>query len=578
MNKKNFGMVRRERHSSEGNGSLLIVVNSVGSYWEWSIVDETVLAALEHFGMPYRVHDLAEESLDKDKLSDCAAIVLAQNRVSKFISTKEARLISDAVKSGTGFVSFDSDIRYYPDPLIEIFGFKRINPHPYATDLLRICNNEHYISNMQNDGEYHKFDRMVTAVAAEKWKKNVVPLAEGVLGKEQLVYIRHVAPYSAFEPGNFPVVFAAGWGKGKAVQFTINPRIWRNGFYGHARGLDDLFWRSIIWTVRKPFAANMIPHFVTMSFDDCSGIYDFKYVDLAVKFGYVPMPSLLLRNVEEELFPKIKSGIESGKVEYNSHALDYHNLLYSHYGKGDCTREELEHNFAVDDAFWKKVGAEPGTTIRFHMGDCGVNSLPFLKERGRLFFCPALQTGLLKSEMCMDDGYWPYNLQNFYYDRLPDDNDFYAFASMQKRHQEDFLSGCTTTRRESEHNDMEKAAQNAWRLIQLGLRSGFFSEILTHEQKFKSMSLAEWESILKRVDQLTKGYEMIHCGHDKIGNYLKGKDSVFIRSSKICDGNIQIGIKGQTDVPLKVSVFNDSGKTVTHEYMDIEKFSGELYR
>jgi len=32
------------------------------------------------------------------------------------------------------------------------------------------------------------------------------PLAEGILGKDQLIYIRHLAPWSAFEPRNFPLL------------------------------------------------------------------------------------------------------------------------------------------------------------------------------------------------------------------------------------------------------------------------------------------------------------------------------------------------------------------------------------
>ena len=70
----------------------------------------------------------------------------------------------------------------------------------------------------------------------EEWRKDVVPLAEGILGKDQLVYIRHLSPWSAFEPGNYPILFATHWGKGKAVQFTLNSRVWRNAFFGHAVG------------------------------------------------------------------------------------------------------------------------------------------------------------------------------------------------------------------------------------------------------------------------------------------------------------------------------------------------------
>ena len=55
------GRVQRERHTSSGNGALLVVIDSAGSYWERMIVEETVLAALAHFGMSYRLLDLTSE-------------------------------------------------------------------------------------------------------------------------------------------------------------------------------------------------------------------------------------------------------------------------------------------------------------------------------------------------------------------------------------------------------------------------------------------------------------------------------------------------------------------------------------
>jgi hypothetical protein len=551
---KKFGMLERKRHCSTGNGALLVIVNSVGSYWDYSIVNETVLVALEHFGMPYRILDLYQEHLSAEILSDCAGIVLAQSRLGKFLTPEENKLIADAVKDGIGLVSFDNDIRMYSGAYLEIFGFEEINPHPYASNVLRIKDNTHYISEMQEYGEYHIFDQMVTAIAVEKWREDVVPLTECILGKEQLVYIRHLTPWSAFEPRNYPVVFAARWGKGKAVQFTLNPRVWKNGFYGHAKGLDDLFHRSILWTVRKPFAANIVPPFVTMSFDDCSGRHDFKYVDITVDHGYVPMPSLFLRRVSEKLFPKIREDLRSGKVEYNTHAFDYYDHLYHEYGKGEYSIEKLKEIFFYEDAWWRKVGEKPGTTVRFHLGEMGVNALPFLKERGRLFLNPALQTGILKADMYMGDGFWPYNLQNCYYDYLPDDHDFFVYNAMWKRSQEDFLTGCTVSLKENDYNDVEKAGHNLARQILHGLRAGFYGEIVTHEQKFESLSMDEWDRILRSGRKLTAKLEKIFIGHNNIAHYLKSKDGAWIKEAVVSNGSIRFKLAGKTDTPLRISI------------------------
>ena len=569
------GRAHRTRHSATGNGALLVVVDSGGPYWERVIVDETILIALEHFGMPYRLLDLAAERPTDEMVNQCAGMLLAQNRLGESLSLTETRTIAAAVANGTGLVNFDYDLRLYKEPLLEIFGFGGIGPHPYTTDSLRIRENGHYITGLQDPGECHSFDRMVTAIIAEQWGDDVVPLAEGILGKDQLIYIRHLAPWSAFEPRNFPLLFATRRGRGKAVQFTLNMRVWRNAFFGHARGIDDLFWRSVLWAARKPFAANMVPPLVTMSFDDCEGRHDFGYADLASRHGFVPMPSLSLKKVPERLFPRIREGLESGKIRFGAHALDYYELLVYDFGKGEYSCGELERIFALYDTWWGKVGARPGPTLRLHWGEYGVRALPFLKERGYRYFCPALQTGLHKADMSMQDGFWPYNLQTCYYDYLPDDPHFFGFAAMLTRHNEDFLTGCTAYLRENETNDVEKAAQSAAGQIRHGLRAGFSAEIVTHEQKLDVLSMDEWERILGRLDQLMEGSEMMHAGHDEIGAYLKGKDGVWISEAEVDGERLRCRIAGETASPLRLSLFRDEGEGVTREYRPLGAFAGE---
>lgn len=205
------GRVRRKRHFTVGNGALLVVVDSGGPYWERVVVDETILVALEHFGMPYRLLDLAAERPTDELLNQCAGILLAQNRLGESLSLAESRMIAGAVENGAGLVNFDYDLRLCKKPLLEIFGFEGIGPHPYTTDSLRVRESGHYVTGLQVPGEFHSFDRMVTAISVEQWGNGVVPLAEGILGKDQLIYIRHLAPWSAFEPRNAKVsLFLSG--------------------------------------------------------------------------------------------------------------------------------------------------------------------------------------------------------------------------------------------------------------------------------------------------------------------------------------------------------------------------------
>ena len=212
--------------------------------------------------------------------------------------------------------------------------------------------------------------------------------------------------------------------------------------------------------------------------------------------------------------------------------------------------------------------------MRFHWGEWGVNSLPFCKKLGRVFFCPALQMGLHKADMSLIDGFWPFNLQTCYYDYLPDDPDFFGFASLLRRHQEDFLTGCTTNLRESDHTNVEKAAQNAATQIAHGLRGCFYAEVLTHEQKLGELQMEEWDRILKVAANNTKSYEKIFAGHDRIGHYLKGKSGVTLEKSWVDGMKLHCVLSGATQSPLRLSIFRNEENSVSREYVTIGAFTG----
>jgi hypothetical protein len=359
------------------------------------------------------------------------------------------------------------------------------------------------------------------------------------------------------------------------VQFAINVRIWLQGTFGHGRELDDLFWRSIVWAARKPLAANITPPFVCLSIDDCDGRTDFQYVQIGHRHGFIPLPSVNIRVVPERLFPKIRKLVQSRAALFNTHALNYYELLCYDFGKGECTTEQLDERFALHDAFWDRLGVRPSETFRGHWGEYGVRSLSYLKERGMHFLNPVLVPGLLKMDQAGSGGYWPYGLKNRMYDRLPDDPEMFGVSSFPPRHAEDFLTGTTTYLAESPTNDVEKAARSAAKIVSQGLRSGFFGELVTHEQKFDAVPMDVWDQMLARVGQLMAGQEKVFADHDEISHYMRSKYSTSIVQADAKGGSVRVQLTGHASSPLRLSMFSNEDDGVRREYMDVEPFEDQ---
>jgi len=574
----NQGRVERPRRPSAGNGALLLIVDSEAAYHDRSIVHETVTVPLTHYGMPFRFLDLAQERLDSDHLASCAAVVVAQAGVTSRLRSDEARLLADAVEDGLGLINLDWDLRSAPGPLLELFGFDSVERLPIASNRFLVPTNDHWITELHHPRAVHESGRMVTALIVEDWGSSTAPLVEAILGKEQLVYIRHLVPGNAFEPKHYPVVFAALSGRGRAVQYVINPRLWRKSAVGHLGGLGDIFWRSIVWAARKPFVANMTPPFVTLSFDDCSGQHDFRYLDVCTDHGLRPMASLFLEQIEEKHRPRLRAKAEAGEILVNTHAWDYYDLTYYDFGVDEYPRESLEQAFEREDAFYRWLGTEPCTTVRSHWGEHGVRSLPLLKERGRTYINVPIHIGEHKADQFRSDpgeGYWPYDTVKCFYDYLPDDNDFYIFGSFAVRHLADFLTGATILLEESPRNDVEKAADQAVHHLERGLTNGFYGELVTHEHKLGVLSLGEWDRILDRALARVAPYDVILTDHDTIARYVKSKDESHLARVHRIDGGVTCRLEGEATEPLRLSLFRDVDYGVERSYVEVPAFDGQ---
>lgn len=559
-----------------GNMAVVVVVDSTAPYQFRCFVHETVIIPLQHFGIPFRLLDLAIERPSRQILAGCAGVILAQDNIGARLTNGEFHLIADAVrKEGIGLINLDWDLRRYPTEFLQIFGFSKFNPDPCATNLFYVPASSHYICGLHRSQTFEESDKMVRFLIASEYGSEVETLVDAVAGKEQLIYIRHLVPGGSFEPDHFPVVFATRWGKGRAVQYTFNPRLWRQQAMGHPGGLSDVFWRSIIWAVRKPFVANIIPPLVGMEFDDCSGRHDFKYLDICTQYEYKPLVSLFIDKIKEKDRSILQRKVKNGEATVNTHGGgSYYDRLYYNFGRDEWSEEELKKRFEREDKFYRWLGVCPSRCVIAHAGELGHCALPFLKQRGRTFItATSSHVGEHRVDQFAEDGFWPFNSSSYFYDNLPQDKDFYILGSCQKERTElDFLTSTTPLLRESQTVDVERAAERGAEVIRLGLATASFAVLQTHEQKLGVMTLGQWEEILSRISQMTSGYKMIFSSLDDIVQRMKAKDSISITSAETSNKKRSITLIGNTESEASLSVFTEKEGQTQRSYLAVPCF------
>ena len=258
--------------SSSGNAVVLVLVDSRCS--EQRHVPATVFAALHHFGIPYRVHDLAASALTRQIAEDAALLLLAQDNLGLYVRWGRGNHSSCRGRRCRSRLARPED-RCLRQRLCRCARAIRRWSGP-------LCPRGRDGGGRNGHGAFHQphagFGGVAPALHADPRNR----------GKPAHADVRVLAETDV----GTPTVVATRLGQGRAVQWLVSSRLWMRQFLGHAKGLDDLFWKGIVWAARKPFALLPMPNFTRIRLDDCSGLYrsaeDMAFVDVLNRHGHKP--------------------------------------------------------------------------------------------------------------------------------------------------------------------------------------------------------------------------------------------------------------------------------------------------
>lgn len=577
---------------SAGNRSVLVVIDSrLGA--ERRAVDQTLFAALDHFGVAWEVLDGGDYmGAIPEYVAPRALYVIGHDGAAGWLSEEHAKQISDEVAQGAGLVSFDRRAHEWPSPLRELLPTELGS---IRTGVIRFADKDAFINfGHAEDEEIESGEEIevLTLPAGDGWQALVTD-AEG----RTVVASREV-------------------GEGRVVFFGCGERLWAEGIIGHVRGIDGLMWRSLVWAAAKPFPMRCVPPYVTARMDDCNGTYGaFDYVKVMNKYGISPNLGLFIDEMGPTDWAAVKRLYDSGGADFSMHAFrdDYYmarpnfkpyavledkpdlsdggkqtlfeGLSLDHYTGLDLSDEEVRRNFQRTDEAFERAGIRHSRVINAHYGEVGWRAIPYFLERGADMPCNNSAIGQLYSNQPV----WrprPYGIRGetgrhgLIIDRPPGIPGM-TFISMSVSHFGrhmglDILSGRVPYLDESDVPKLDEAAQVGIRNIKLGLDALAYGVLFTHEERINVISPDDWNGVVEAIVSGLDGWEWQGGNREQVGIICKRLfDSRLVRAN-VTERGLECDLAGQTGGPSPLTVWENDGDACSRRVVDVDAIDGFL--
>lgn len=215
---------------------------------------------LENFQIPYEIFDVSTAAPPAD-LNRRQLIVAGHSGLS--LSDTWQTAITTAVNGGTGFVNFDSDpaigTAAHIQAIFQATGSTLGTPGssiivPFAVSAAGAT--PHFIAGLQ----------VKTLEPAGDFVYGFHPDQDGNANTVTATLLQDAQGTVIATIGSDPLIVATTYGTGRAVNFGTLDYLQADRF-GFLMGVDDLFWRSLVWAARKPFIIRGYPRFWSVRMD-----------------------------------------------------------------------------------------------------------------------------------------------------------------------------------------------------------------------------------------------------------------------------------------------------------------------
>jgi len=574
-----------------GNRSVLVVLDSRRRV-ERERADQTVFAALDHFGVAYEVLECGDYmGLPPHHVTPRAAYVLAHDGAGAGLKPEVAAEMARAVRDGAGLLGLDREIEAWPPALRELL------PHSIAkveASLLRFAAPASFITfGHQQDAELqlHQPLAVTTLPADDPWQALL-----------------------ATESGD-AVVLRCRVDTGRAVLFGTGERLYADEVFGHVAGIDGLLWRSLVWVAAKPFPMRCLPPYVTARMDDCNGAHSaFGYVDIMNRFGIRPNLGLFIDELGPTDWAAAKRLFDGGGADFSMHAFRddfykarpgyrpfaelpdkpdlsnggaetrFEGLSLDHVTGRDLDDATVQRNFERMDAAFEGAGIKHSRVINAHYGEIGWRAVRRFLQRDIDMPCNNAVVGQLYGNQPA----WrprPYATRGasgrhgLVIDRCPHYSGL-TFVNMSVSHigrthmTGDILSGRVPFLGESERPLLDEAAGQGITNVKLGLDALAFGVIMTHEERINAISPADWDTVITSIVRGLDGWDVEFAGREHVSIIGKRLLDSRLVHAEASNGTLHCELYGNTDGPSPVTIWENEGDDCVRRTVEVDAVDG----
>jgi hypothetical protein len=258
---------------------------------------DVLLPVFRFWGLPLRLFDLARP----DPLPDAASValvLLVQDDLATRHPARLAETVERATAASAGVVNCDPSVEIAPGPEGRVTLVGRTWAGVQGIRAAQV-GQAHFVTALQRSYGRFLFAKPVPAVPRR---------ADGAT----------VALDSAAGP-----LLTLRAGEVRVVEWGLASTVWSADAFGFGRGMDALFWRSLLWAARKPFAMAAFPPWGRFRFDDCRGVWrtpdDLRFLDVMAEFAEVPNLCVCLSSLTEDGWSFLAERARRGTVDVSPH-------------------------------------------------------------------------------------------------------------------------------------------------------------------------------------------------------------------------------------------------------------------